>query len=152
MNSAAVSVRGGQSLSTSVSESSAAVCPVGSDALFEALFDGPERVSRIELWTNGDGAHDGVAVNEILFRRAGSSAFEPNDDMEPFRFATFEADGDDASFGRQHIAIEAADGGLLARDVTGVRIWFGRADGDRTDLQELEILTDALPATLILVK
>ena len=48
--------------------------------------------------------------------------------------------------------IEAADGGLLAADATGVRIWFGRADNDRTDLQELEIFTDVLPATLILVK
>ena len=28
----------------------------------------------------------------------------------------------------------------------------GRADNDRTDLQELEIFTDVLPATLILVK
>ena len=135
-----------------VSEGSSAVCPVGTDAIFEALFDAPERVSRIEFWTNGDGAHDGLAVNEILFRHAGSSAFVTNDDMEPFRFATFEADGDDASSGRQHVVIEAADGGLLARDVTGVRIWFGRADNDRTDLQELEIFTDILPTTLILVK
>lgn len=53
---------------------------------------------------------------------------------------------------RQHVVIEAADGGLLAADATGVRIWFGRADNDRTDLQELEIFTDVLPATLILVK
>ena len=135
-----------------VSESSAAVCPVATDAIFEALFDAPEHVSRIEFWTNGGAAHDGLAVNEILFRHAGSSAFEPNDDMEPFRFATFEAEGDDASSGRQHVVIEAADGGLLAADATGVRIWFGRADNDRTDLQELEIFTDVLPATLILVK
>ena len=135
-----------------VSESSAAVCPVATDAIFEALFDAPEHVSRIEFWTNGGGAHDGLAVNEVLFRHAGSSAFEPNDDMEPFRFATFEAEGDDASSGRQHVVIEAADGGLLAADATGVRIWFGRADNDRTDLQELEIFTDVLPVTLILVK
>lgn len=135
-----------------VSESSAAVCPVGTDAIFEALFDATQHVSRIEFWTNGGGANDGLAVNEVLFRHAGSSAFEPNDDMEPFRFATFEADGDDASSGRQHVVIEAADGGLLAADATGVRIWFGRADNDRTDLQELEIFTDILPATLILVK
>lgn len=135
-----------------VSESSAAVCPVGTDAIFEALFDATQHVSRIEFWTNGGGANDGLAVNEVLFRHAGSSAFAPNDDMEPFRFATFEADGDDASSGRQHVVIEAADGGLLAADATGVRIWFGRADNDRTDLQELEIFTDVLPATLILVK
>ena len=135
-----------------VSESSAAVCPVATDAIFEALFDATQHVSRIEFWTNGGGAHDGLAVNEVLFRHAGSSAFAPNDDMEPFRFATFEAEGDDASSGRQHVVIEAADGGLLASDATGVRIWFGRADNDRTDLQELEIFTDVLPATLILVK
>ena len=135
-----------------VSESSAAVCPVGTDAIFEALFDATQHVSRIEFWTNGGGAHDGLAVNEVLFRRAGSAAFEPNDDMEPFRFVTFEADGDDASSGRQHVVIEAADGGLLAADATGVRIWFGRADNDRTDLQELEIFTDVLPGTVLLVK
>ena len=135
-----------------VSESSASVCPVATDAIFEALFDGTQHVSRIEFWTKSDGAHDGLAVNEVLFRHAGSSAFEPNDDMEPFRFATFEAEGDDASSGRQHVVIEAADGGLLAADATGVRIWFGRADNDRTDLQELEIFTDVLPGTVLLVK
>ena len=135
-----------------VSESSAAVCPVATDAVFEALFDATQHVSRIEFWTNGGAAHDGLAVNEVLFRHAGSSVFEPNDDMAPFRFATFEADGDDASSGRQHVVIEAADGGLLAADATGVRIWFGRADNDRTDLQELEIFTDVLPGTVLLVK
>ena len=135
-----------------VSESSAAVCPVATDAVFEALFDATQHVSRIEFWTNGGAAHDGLAVNEVLFRHAGSSVFEPNDDMAPFRFATFEADGDDASSGRQHVVIEAADGGLLAADATGVRIWFGRADNDRTDLQELEIFTDILPGTVLLVK
>lgn len=135
-----------------VSGSSAAVCPVATDSIVEALFDGPQHVTRLEFWTRSDGAHDGLAVNEILFRHAGSSAFEPNDDMEPFRFATFDADGDDSSSGRQHVVIEAADGGLLAADATGVRIWFGRADNDRTDLQELEIFTDVLPCMVILVK
>ena len=135
-----------------VSEPSATVCPVGTDAVFEAVFDATQHISRIEFWTNGGGAHDGLAVNEVLFRHAGSSAFVPNDDMDPFRFATFEADGDDASSGRQHVVIEAAAGGLLAADATGVRIWFGRADNDRTDLQELEIFTDVLPCTVILVK
>ena len=135
-----------------VSADSAAVCPVGTDALFEAEFDEAQNVSGIEFWTNADGSHDGLAVNEILFRHAGSDAYLPNDDMEPFRFGTYEADGDDSSGGRLHVSVSAAGGGNLAEDVTGVRIWFGRADNDRTDLQELEIFTDRFPATVIVVR
>jgi hypothetical protein len=135
-----------------VSESAGAVCPVATDAIFEALFDGTQHVSRIEFWTKSDGAHDGLAVNEILFRHAGSDAFAANEDMDAFRVATFDAEGDDASGGRIHVVVEPVSGKLLASDATGVRIWFGRADNDRTDLQELEIFTDALPVTLILVK
>jgi len=48
--------------------------------------------------------------------------------------------------------VSAEGGGSFAADAAGVRIRFGRADNDRTDLQELEIFTDVLPATLILVK
>ena len=135
-----------------VSESSTAVCPVASDAIFEAVFDAPERVGRIEFWTKSDGAHDGLAVNEILFRHAGSDAFVPNDDMEPFRVGTFEADGDDTSGGRLHVVVEPASGKYLAEAVTGVRIWFGRADNDRTDLQELEIFPGGDSATMLIVR
>ena len=91
-------------------------------------------------------------MNEILFRHAGSDAFVPNDDMEPFRVATFEADGDDTSGGRLHVVVEGADGGRLAEDATGVRIWFGRADNDRTDLQELEIFPGGDTATMLIVR
>ena len=135
-----------------VSADSAAVCPVGTDALFEATFDEAQNVSRIEFWTNGDASHDGFAVNEILFRRDGSDAFETNDDMDPFRYGTVEVDGGDTSSGRLHVVVNSAGGGNLAEDVTGVRIWFGRADNDRTDLQELEIVTDRHPATVIIVR
>ena len=135
-----------------VSGSSAAVCPVATDSIVEALFDGPQHVTRLEFWTKSDGAHDGLAVNEILFRHDGSAAFSANEDMDAFRVATFEADGDDTSGGRIHVVVEPASGKYLASDATGVRVWFGRADNDRTDLQELEIFTDVLPATLILVK
>ena len=48
--------------------------------------------------------------------------------------------------------VSAEGGGSFTADAAGVRIRFGRADNDRTDLQELEIFTDVLPATLILVK
>ena len=43
--------------------------------------------------------------------------------------------------------VSAAGGGSFAADAAGVRIRFGRADNDRTDLQELDIFTDVLPAT-----
>lgn len=135
-----------------VSAGSTNVCPVATDAIFEALFDGPQHVTRLEFWTKSDGAHDGLAVNEILFRHAGSDAFAANEDMDAFRVATFDADGDDDSGGLIHVVVEPASGKYLAADATGVRVWFGRADNDRTDLQELEIFTDVLPATLVLVK